>query len=294
MYTVASFGFNPTANRTEIQILETIPNSTLDGDIFYGPGSPTFNINSPGWDDCGWDTQAGLILYQYKLSGAAPTDTFVSYTTDGVDIVAHQFVEGDVVTVSGALPIPVPFVIDTPYFVHVVSSTTFKLYVAPSIVSADSTLNNFVVSGDFTSIFIPGAPFTVLGSPPNNGSYVVISSTFAVGFTTINVAAVPTTQGAGGIINVFVIATTTGNLEYQFVEKITTWINFTSGKINQSDPGTYLQTYANATIGENITIAVTFGEDAGTVVGSWDYPYWDVGAFDEDVATLNSLYGSSF
>ena len=72
------------------------------------------------------------------------------------------------------------------------------------------------------------------------------------------------------------------------------FLNFVSGKRNLGDPGNRLNTYANASFGESLSIAVTFGQDTGTVVGSWDYPYWDVGAYDEDVDALIRLYGSSF
>lgn len=229
-YNVVSVTYNIGPNTTTITVNESIPSAFFDGTILFQPITSEPSFARTGWDDCGWDTQAALTLYQYRLSVAPPTDTFTSFTPDGGSTTPHGFIEGDVITVSGALPLPVPLVADTFYYVHVVSPTTFKL----------------------------------------------------------------ATSSANLAANIFITATTTGNLEYQFVEKESTWISYTSGKLNLTDPGSLLQTYANASFGESLTIAVTFGVDAGTVVGSWDYPYWDVGAYDEDVDALNSLYGSSF
>jgi hypothetical protein len=216
---------------TQVTVTGTIPaDAAVNGYAIFPGLLNTAPVSSVGWDDCGWDTQANVTLYQYRLAVAPPTDTFVTYSPDGGTVVAHGFSTGDVVTVSGALPIPLPLIADLPYYVFVVSTTSFKL----------------------------------------------------------------ATSSANLAANIFITATTTGNVTpgtgYQFVERDGAFLNYEAG----ATPGNLINTYANASFTENLTIAVTFGIDAGTVIGSWDYPYWDVGSYDEDVDVLLSLYGPNY
>lgn len=145
----------------------------------------------------------------------------------------------------------------------------------------------WTISGNHAPEFVIGSEFHILNnSGTGNGIYHVFSATN----NGLNTDIIVTTS-------IPVLASADGLLEqngYQFIEKEGSFINLVSGKENIFDPGNLLNTYANTSFGESLTIAVTFGVDAGTVVGSWDYPYWDVGSYDEDIEVLNSLYGSTF
>ena len=45
-------------------------------------------------------------------------------------------------------------------------------------------------------------------------------------------------------------------------------------------------------VGENATGALLL--TAGNVMDAWDYPYWDIGSFDEELGTVIHLYSNTF
>jgi len=69
-----------------------------------------------------------------------------------------------------------------------------------NIVAVDSFANTFEITNDLTDFFVPGRQFTVSGAGANNGSYVTLSSIFAID-TFVSVALVGAPAGAGGTIN---------------------------------------------------------------------------------------------
>lgn len=52
--------------------------------------------------------------------------------------------------------------------------------------------------------------------------------------------------------------------------------------------------YLYDTIGVNIVETTGAVVSGGNLIGAWDYPYWDLGGYDEDLNVLINLYGQPF
>ena len=132
------------------------------------------------------------------------------------------------------------------------------------IKKADSGTNTFEVIGNAINSIQVGQMFRVMGTQSNNGVYTLISPPVFDGATTIiTVNNIDVTENGGRIesyrdygIRIVVV----DSINVQVAEE------------------------------SNASILTT----SGSFVGSWDYPNWDIGSYDESLGTVIRLYSNSF
>lgn len=279
-YNITAVNFNIGLNITEITVAESIPSAAFNGTLTY-QSTITIPGKVQGWDDCGWDTQAEITAFQYKVD---PTfDIFTSYDFMGGQQEPHGFEEGDKVTVSGALPLPATTTlpsgflsVNTPYSVHVVSPTTFQLNLVYDVIGVDVPSGTWTLIGQHATEFTVGSQFTISDSGGGDGNYIVLSRTDNVLNNTTEVVvtgAIPAGTVGNGTFTLHIDITTTGNTDYQFVEQLNTFITMVRSRTTGSDDG------ANTSITEQLTI-----------IDSYDYQAWDQGSWDETDEQLPFLY----
>ncbi len=131
-----------------------------------------------------------------------------------------------------------------------------------AVVYADAMLNTFTLAGDATGDIQPGQQIEIIGATSNVGIYtvaltgIVITGIYPNIYTTIPVIEpVPVSQTGG------------------YVEPLGA---LPAGLVFADNVGTVVTETAT---GEVLTTA-------GSLIGSWDYPMWDVGGFDENLGTI--------
>ena len=133
------------------------------------------------------------------------------------------------------------------------------------IKEANSVTNTFTVWGNATGDVQSGQQFRVMGTS-NDGLYTVIASPVYDALTSttdIAVASIDNDEGGG-------------------------WIE------SYRDQGIRIvfEDTIGVSVGENATGALLL--TAGNVMDAWDYPYWDIGSFDEELGTVIHLYSNTF
>ena len=134
--------------------------------------------------------------------------------------------------------------------------------------NADSTTEEFIVNGNATGDVASGMQFRVFNNGVNDGLYT--SSGVAVYDAVSNCTTIPVT----GDITTDLIG---GVLQSYRDNGITI---FLSDEIGVEKVVEQAQSTAQLSGG-------------GSFVGAWDYPAWDVGAFDEDLGQLINLYDNT-
>ncbi|MGI0077023.1 MAG: hypothetical protein ACREAU_06430, partial [Nitrosopumilaceae archaeon] len=132
------------------------------------------------------------------------------------------------------------------------------------ITDANATTNIFTLYGNATGDIQNGMEIRVLGTANNNGVYLVTIAPVFNGTHTLVPVNDILVDGQGG-----------------FIESV-------------RDYG--MRLLFRDTIGvvttEEATAAVV--DTAGSLIGAWDFPYWDTGPFDESIPTVIHLYGNTF
>jgi hypothetical protein len=167
---------------------------------------------------------------------------------------------------STGLPVDPPTGFEGYFQLENVDITSWYQYL---IVEAISATNTFVIYGNATSDVQAGTQFRVFGTL-NDGVYTV--------------------SGAP-IYN----ADNTTSIEV---------ISGSPPAISQDDTGGWIESYRDYgirlifedAIGVDITenVDATLVLTSGSLLGAYDYPYFDIGAFDEDYSTVVHLYGNTF
>jgi len=143
----------------------------------------------------------------YSVAAGDADDVFV---LSGADFTG-QYIVGTQFTVTGSTGNDGTYTVDTSAFaasvteirtVEAIPDATIdgSLSVATRhpIASASGVSDTFTITGDVTPDFPIGQVFFCRDSANNNGTYIVVSSVFGGGNTTISVDAVPVTSGASG------------------------------------------------------------------------------------------------
>lgn len=273
-YEVVSFSFNisgsPPLNRTEIVLRRVGSPSDLPTDT---PGSPALhgyfqleNIDITSW-------------FQYLIKEVDyATDTFIVHGNATGDVQSgQQFrVFGNtntgLYTVSSS-PIYDPLTNTTDIPVVASGSPSPPLAVTNPI-TAVIDANTIRVTGNI-NILDGDDQIIISGSTLNDGTFTVQSLEHDGGDTLIVVV------GSPGPFN---LASTGGIIEY-------------------NDRGGWIESFRDYGIRIIFTdsISATVGEDAqgavlqtgGPIVGAWDYPYWDIGSWDESLGTVIHLYSNT-
>ena len=184
------------------------------------------------------------------------------------------------------------------------------------IIDVDEGLDQFIIDGDQTIFFVPGKTFKIFGSATYDGqTWTVVSSTFDPGNPSGSPPTSPRTLvqvvedipsktfpfGTMYFVNPstgFVVPTFIGYSDVKFCDNVPKGkvmghigerLQITSAIADIGDVGSIFTDLTAGTVAESVNVNVV--TSGGSLVGAFDYAYWDIGSFDEDYEVLIQLYG---
>lgn len=244
---------------------EGVAETTIDENLDFGWGM------THRWAIKSTDAVNNNIIIDGDITGILdPDDTAIITGSQGNDdnyeIASFSYNGGTnettITLTNPNLPVDPPSGLEGYFQLEDIDITGWFQYL---IKEANSVTNVFTVHGDATTDVQTGAQFRVFGTQ-NDGLYTVSSSpTYnAIANTTdIPVTSISTDENGG-------------------------WIE------SYRDYGIRLvfEDFVGIDIAENANAALIM--TSGSLIDSFDYTYFDVGSYDEDVATVLHLYGNNF